>query len=162
MYPSDNFLAEYLLLNAGEKYTKAYNTLSAIHTLAKLNFSEFTHLPEWVDGSGMSHYNLINPTFLVQLLADMWKEKGNKILTYFPEGGRQGTIKNWYGPKAGQTPYVYAKTGTISNVYCLSGYLIAQSGNQYAFSIMVNNFLGGATPVRREIQRLLEQVRDGY
>jgi serine-type D-Ala-D-Ala carboxypeptidase/endopeptidase (penicillin-binding protein 4) len=162
MYPSDNFLAEYLLLNAGEKYTKTYNTLSAIDTLSKLHFSDFTNPPKWVDGSGMSHYNLINPTFLVQLLADMWKTKGNKIHTYFPEGGRQGTIKNLYGPKAGKTPYVYAKTGTISNVYCLSGYLIAQSGNQYAFSIMVNNFLGGATPVRREIQRLLEQVRDGY
>jgi D-alanyl-D-alanine carboxypeptidase/D-alanyl-D-alanine-endopeptidase (penicillin-binding protein 4) len=159
MYDSDNFLAEYMLLNAGEKVNGFYNTRLAIDTLSKLYFKGKPFLPKWVDGSGLSHYNLVNPTFITELLTDMWKEKGRSILMYFPAGGKQGTVKNWYGNPIGDKPYIYAKTGTLSNVYCLSGYMIGEKGETYAFSIMTNNFMGAATPIRREIQKFLEIMR---
>jgi serine-type D-Ala-D-Ala carboxypeptidase/endopeptidase (penicillin-binding protein 4) len=159
MYDSDNFLAEYLLLQSGEKLTGKFNSKIAIDTLSKLLFKEKMYPPKWVDGSGLSHYNQINPRFLVDLLRDLWKEKGMAITQYFPAGGKQGTVKNWYSAQPGKYPYIYAKTGTLSNVYCLSGYMIADSGKPYAFSIMVNNFLTSTTTIRKEIQKFLEVLK---
>ncbi len=161
MYDSDNFIAEQLLLQTGLKMTKIMNSSSAIDTIQKKYFLNKSNLPKWVDGSGLSHYNLMNPTFVNGLLVDMWKQHGSqKIIPFFPAGGLQGTLKSWYRNKEGKLPYVFAKTGTISNVYCLSGYLITNSNKPVAFSIMVNNFLGGSTPIKKEIETLLEFIRD--
>ena len=77
-----------------------------------------------------------------------------------PAGGERGTIKSWYGGK--EEPYVFAKTGTLSNKHCLSGYLKTKSGDVLIFSFMNNNYVGSSTPVKEEMQKVLEWIWENY
>ena len=66
-----------------------------------------------------------------------------------------GTIQSWYGKDEGE-PYVYAKTGTLRHVHCLSGYLVSASGKTYIFSFMHNNFPDKISELKEEMQTVLE------
>ena len=61
---------------------------------------------------------------------------GSRLL---PVGGQDGTLSTRFGgtPAAGR---VYAKTGSLSHVSALSGYIQRRDGNWVAFSILVNNY----------------------
>ena len=48
-------------------------------------------------------------------------------------------------PAAGN---VHAKTGSLTGASCLSGYVTVRDGTLYAFSLLLNNFPGGAAPAR--------------
>tara|TARA_R110000737_G_C14519089_1_gene475054 strand:- start:816 stop:1130 length:315 start_codon:yes stop_codon:yes gene_type:complete len=75
-------------------------------------------------------------------------------------GGQAGTIRRWY---AGETePYVFAKTGTLSGVHSLSGFIKTNSGKVLIFSFMHNNYPGFTNPIREQMQEVLEFVRDKY
>jgi D-alanyl-D-alanine carboxypeptidase/D-alanyl-D-alanine-endopeptidase (penicillin-binding protein 4) len=69
-----------------------------------------------------------------------------------------GTIRNWYGGQ--ESAYVYAKTGTLSNKHCLSGYLRTKSGRLLIFSFMHNNYVGSSTPVKEEMEKVLDWLRE--
>jgi D-alanyl-D-alanine carboxypeptidase/D-alanyl-D-alanine-endopeptidase (penicillin-binding protein 4) len=57
-----------------------------------------------------------------------------------PIAGVDGTLKNRLkGTKAQNN--LHAKTGTISNVSSISGYLRTSEGEMLAFSMIANNFL---------------------
>ncbi len=115
---------------------------------------------QWVDGSGLSRYNLFTPRALVEILALIYGQLSwNEITMIFPTGGVSGTLKNWY---PGNPPYVFAKTGTLSNNHCLSGYIKTNSDRILIFSFMNNNYLSPVSDVKREMQRVLEAVRDAY
>src|SRR5437899_9558248 len=47
-----------------------------------------------------------------------------------------------------------AKTGTLEGVTALSGYVAAISGERFAFSILVNDWQGRASPVVHSVDRL--------
>jgi serine-type D-Ala-D-Ala carboxypeptidase/endopeptidase (penicillin-binding protein 4) len=162
MHQSDNFIAEQLLLVcAGQKYGVMKQD-SIIRYAQKNLFADLPYPPKWVDGSGLSRYNLMTPHFLTALLQKMWKEYPQpRLLSFFPAGGVSGTIGNWYKGPNGK-PYVFAKTGSMSGVHCLSGYLVAKSGKTLVFSFMHNNFTGGSKAWKEEMQRVLERVRARY
>ena len=75
---------------------------------------------------------------------------GERLFHIFPAGGKSGTIEKWYGGKA--EPYVFAKTGTLSNKHCLSGYIKTESGRLLIFSFMHNNYVGSPEPVKKEME----------
>lgn len=157
---SDNFLAEQLLLMSSNHEGFRWDTDKFIQSIKLNDFKSFSNLPVWRDGSGLSRYNLVTPRSMTEVLILIKNEIGiEKAKSYLPAGGVSGTIKNWY--KADQ-PYVFAKTGTLSNVHCLSGYLETKSGKTLVFSIMNNNYTNGSTIVKKEMQRVLEMVRDRY
>jgi D-alanyl-D-alanine carboxypeptidase/D-alanyl-D-alanine-endopeptidase (penicillin-binding protein 4) len=82
-----------------------------------------------------------------------------KTLQYLPTGGESGTIKNFY--KADK-PYVFAKTGTLSNSVCLSGYLITKKGKKLIFSFMHNNYVIPSSELKKEMERILWQIHTSY
>ena len=93
------------------------------------------------DGSGLSRYNFLSPRQIVKILkgmrnsehSDTWKE-------IQPIAGVDGTLKNrMKGTKAEGN--VRAKTGTISNVRGLSGYLTTSAGEELVFSFLINGHL---------------------
>jgi serine-type D-Ala-D-Ala carboxypeptidase/endopeptidase (penicillin-binding protein 4) len=160
MQESDNFLAEHLLLQCAGILTDSLRTQIGIDYTQKKWFSTQKTPPIWVDGSGISSYNMQTPEFQVWLLRDLWKKYDKTRLTgIFPAGGVSGTIKNWYAGANGK-PYVFAKTGTIRHVHSLSGYLLTKKGKWVAFSFMHNNFAVSNTVYKQEMQRFLEKVRD--
>jgi D-alanyl-D-alanine carboxypeptidase/D-alanyl-D-alanine-endopeptidase (penicillin-binding protein 4) len=68
-------------------------------------------------------------------------------------------VKNWY--KA-DSPYIFGKTGSLSNNHCLSGYLITKSGKTLIFSFMNSNFVASTSDIRSNMQGILEYIRDNY
>jgi len=162
MYQSDNFIAEQMLLVcAGVKFDLLKQD-TLIKWMLDSSLTSLQQKPRWVDGSGLSRYNLMTPQSIAQVLLKIWKEQPRKrILSLFPAGGVNGTISDWYAGKDGK-PYVFAKTGGMSGVACLSGYLICKSGKVLIFSFMHNNFVGSSRDWKMEMQRLLEQARDRF
>jgi len=61
-----------------------------------------------------------------------------------------------------QAPYLFAKTGTLSNNCALSGYLITKKNKVLIFSVLANNYSTGATPVRKAVEKFLKWVRENY
>jgi D-alanyl-D-alanine carboxypeptidase/D-alanyl-D-alanine-endopeptidase (penicillin-binding protein 4) len=157
MEESDNFIAEHLLLGCGSVLRDSLSTTYVIDTLLSGLMSHLQPRPKWVDGSGLSRYNLMTPDMIIALLRDMYKGFGeSKIFSMLGHGGGKGTLKRFYNDQA--SPYVYAKTGTLSGVFCLSGYMIVRSGRRIAFSVMNNHFDNSASKARTDVQRLLKQV----
>lgn len=160
---SDNFLAEQLLLTAANQALGEQQTGRIIEYAKKNYFGSSPDPLLWFDGSGLSRYNLFTPRSMVYLLNEIYQLLPfERIQLIFPAGGVSGTIKNWYANETGKSPYIFAKTGTLSNVHCLSGYLVTNSGKVLIFSFMHNNYPGSSKSVKQEMQPILEFIRDTF
>lgn len=94
------------------------------------------------DGSGLSYHNLITAEMIVQLLEGMQHQTDVFPLFYesLPIAGVDGTIRN----RMKKTPAegnLRAKTGTISGVSSLSGYVQTLDGERLIFSMSMQNFI---------------------
>ncbi|MEO0333686.1 MAG: D-alanyl-D-alanine carboxypeptidase, partial [Bacteroidota bacterium] len=148
MQNSDNFIAEQLLLVCSSTQK---DTLSSEWTIDYVTENFLSGLPDepiWVDGSGLSRYNLQTPRSILTLLRKVDDELSDeRIKTIFAAGGVSGTIENWYGNPEGE-PYVFAKTGTLSNKHALSGFLFTRSGKKLIFSFMHNNYITSSSVLK--------------
>ena len=161
MHASDNFIAEQLLLLASSTLS---DTLSSSKTRNYILKNQLMHLqqpPRWVDGSGLSRYNLFTPESMVAVLSELYTDiSRERLFDFFPTGGVKGSLENWYAGNT--TPYIHAKSGSLGNNYCLSGYLITKSGKTLVFSFMNNHFKQPTTEVKRQMERIFEIIRDTY
>jgi D-alanyl-D-alanine carboxypeptidase/D-alanyl-D-alanine-endopeptidase (penicillin-binding protein 4) len=159
MHRSDNFYAEQSLLMVSNEVLGVMNDARIIDTLLKTDFKDLPHRPRWVDGSGLSRYNLFTPQDMVVILDKMQREFGmERIKAVFPTGGT-GTLGSYYRELAGQ---LYAKTGTLSGVVALSGYLYTRNNKLLIYSVLVNNHQASATAVRRAVEKFLISVRNSH
>ncbi|WP_372792658.1 D-alanyl-D-alanine carboxypeptidase [Lutibacter sp.] len=157
---SDNFIAEQLLLQVGKEVAKSYSVKAAIDYSLTNYLQDLPQKPRWVDGSGLSRYNLFSPNDFVFLLDKMYLEiPFSKLLNYFPAGGESGTLKKWYG---NEKPYVFAKTGSLSNNYNLSGYLITQKGTFLIFSYMNNHYQKSTSTIKSDIEKTLKTIYNHF
>ncbi|MEQ9404948.1 MAG: D-alanyl-D-alanine carboxypeptidase [Cyclobacteriaceae bacterium] len=158
MKASDNLIAEQLLIQAAWKngYSSIEPFIKHVRLIWLSELNDFV----WVDGSGLSRYNLIAPVDQVRLLKKSYEEFGlERIKNIMAVGGESGTIKKWYG---GEEPYIYAKTGTLSNNHNLSGFMKTRSGKWMIFSFMNNHYTVTTDEVKTAMQSLLENIRDTY
>lgn len=159
MHVSDNFLAEQLLvLSAGVQFD-TLDTQKIRNSILNNELSDLKQPPRWVDGSGLSRYNLFTPESFVHILSKLYQElPRERLFNLFPGRGLSEPLKN--RDTENTTPYIYAKTGSLGNNYCLSGYLLTKKGKTLIFSIMNNHFLKPTREVRDEVQALLETIRE--
>jgi D-alanyl-D-alanine carboxypeptidase/D-alanyl-D-alanine-endopeptidase (penicillin-binding protein 4) len=105
-----------------------------------------------VDGSGLSRQNLVRPRSLVRLLRYMWNHPEAEVSSAFydslPEGGRDGTLAYRFLGRSPARSNVRAKTGTLSNVSSLSGYVTSGAGAPLAFSVFCNHHMADGDQVR--------------
>jgi D-alanyl-D-alanine carboxypeptidase/D-alanyl-D-alanine-endopeptidase (penicillin-binding protein 4) len=161
MHQSDNFLAEQLMVLASSTLSDSLDVRLAIKHILENQLKNLKQKPRWVDGSGLSRYNLFTPESVVQVLDKMYASiPQERLFDFFPAGGVSGTLEDWY--LGDPEPYVYAKTGTLGNTHNLSGYLLTKSGKTLIFSFMNNHFRRSSVEVKENMQYLLEQLRDNY
>jgi serine-type D-Ala-D-Ala carboxypeptidase/endopeptidase (penicillin-binding protein 4) len=158
---SDNFIAEQLLLICSDALFEDLNSDQVIEYATDSLLNDLTDAPLWADGSGLSRYNLFTPRSIVYLLSKLYQDiPSERLFNIFPAGGVSGTITDWYAGNI--NPYVFAKTGTLSNNHCLSGYLITRSGKTLIFSFMHNNFKGSPKPFKVEMEKVLRDIYLNY
>ncbi|MFA7419384.1 MAG: D-alanyl-D-alanine carboxypeptidase/D-alanyl-D-alanine-endopeptidase [Melioribacteraceae bacterium] len=110
------------------------------------------------DGSGLSYYNLTTAELLSKVLVYMYNQENTTFDAFFnslPIGGVDGTLSNRYKNSQARGN-VFAKTGTISGVASLSGYIKTKKENWLAFSILVQNYVGSSTEARKIQDKLCE------
>ena len=150
---SINLIAEMVLYAMAEKYygkpATAKNGIKVINNFISL-IGMSPEKYNLVDGSGLSHYNLVSAELILEVLKYMYySEPGlyKVLVESFPIAGVDGTLaKRMNGTSAENN--VKAKTGTITGVSALSGYITSQSGRLIAFSILIENFARGTSTAR--------------
>jgi len=108
-----------------------------------------------VDGSGLSRLDLVTPSTVLRLLRHMYQSPvRDPWISILPVAARDGTLSARYGESAA-AGRVYAKTGTLSHVSALSGYLQRPDATWVAFAILVNNYGGRSTA---EIRGVIDRI----
>ncbi len=164
LQPSDNFIAEQLLLVTASEMGEPLNARAVIDSMKANHLKDMPDEPQWVDGSGLSRYNMFTPRSMIWLLQQINSEflTDQDLFALMPAGGESGTIKNWYGAPDEGEPYVFAKTGTLSNNHCLSGFVITESGSKLLFSFMNNHYVSSSSVVKQEMEQVLRYIRARY
>lgn len=159
MHRSDNFFAEQSLLMVSNELLGVMNDAKIIDTLLKTDFKDLPQKPRWVDGSGLSRYDLFTPQDFVFILNKMKTDFGmDRIKTILPTGN-DGTLE---GRFVRDSNYIFAKTGTLSGVVSLSGFLYTRKNKLLIFSVLVNNHNSSAGEVRRAVEKFVQGVREKY
>ncbi len=159
MHRSDNFFAEQTLLMVGNEKIGMMDDSKVIDTLLKLDMKGMPHQPRWVDGSGLSRYNMMTPQDFIWVLNKMKQEQPwERIKTIFPTGNT-GTLGGLY---KGYENKIFAKTGTLTGHVALSGFVITNQGKELIFSIMVNAHQSAAGTIRKHIEQFLTTVISEY
>ncbi len=131
---SDNFYAEQVLeMIHATRFP--YSNMTTMFDSLK-NILQLTNI-RWVDGSGLSRYNLITPINLAHAVIQLLHTKGYDTMTFFfpsPAKGDDRFLKPLTFP-------IFAKTGSMSGVRNLTGFLLNKHRQVIVFSILINNFI---------------------
>ena len=76
-------------------------------------------------------------------------------------GGVSGTLRNAYKTDHG-LPFVWGKTGSLSNNHNQSRYLITRKGKRLLFAYMNNNFTRSTTDIRGEMVRVITEIHNRF
>jgi D-alanyl-D-alanine carboxypeptidase/D-alanyl-D-alanine-endopeptidase (penicillin-binding protein 4) len=162
MKPSQNQIAETLLLTVGREL-RGVGTAEAgaavVDSLLRAWSLPANEL-RMADGSGMSRYNLTSPRLLAGLLAHMDRSASREVWrASLPIAGADGTLEN----RMREPPLrenVVAKTGTLTGVRALSGYLTTAGGEPVAFSILLDHHLRSASRADQMMEAALRAVAE--
>ncbi|WP_173918176.1 D-alanyl-D-alanine carboxypeptidase/D-alanyl-D-alanine-endopeptidase [Halobacillus sp. Marseille-Q1614] len=108
------------------------------------------------DGSGMSHVNNVPANEFSKLLYEVQeKDWFPAYLKSLPVAGDSdrfvgGTLRNRFDGTAAEGN-IQAKTGSITAVTSLSGYVTTKDGEELVFSIVLNNYLGSVRAIEDKI-----------
>ncbi|MEH1965605.1 MAG: D-alanyl-D-alanine carboxypeptidase/D-alanyl-D-alanine-endopeptidase [Nostoc sp.] len=157
---SNNLYAEALLRALAVKKPRGKNQTSADvglevvkASLTQLGVDPANYI--LVDGSGLSRRNLVTPEAFVQTLRGIARTPTAYIYrASLPVAGKSGTLKGRFQGTPAEG-IVQAKTGTLTGVISLSGYMNAPKYEPLVFSIIVNQSEQPATVVRQAIDEVV-------
>jgi D-alanyl-D-alanine carboxypeptidase/D-alanyl-D-alanine-endopeptidase (penicillin-binding protein 4) len=111
------------------------------------------------DGSGLSRNDYLAPDALIGLLTHIWRDERHreKFQSTLPQSATSGSLENRMKdtPAAGR---VWAKTGSMSNVRSLSGYLLTLDGEPLVFSIIANGYHVPSTRIEAAMDEALVRL----
>ncbi|WP_232697254.1 D-alanyl-D-alanine carboxypeptidase/D-alanyl-D-alanine endopeptidase [Brevibacillus daliensis] len=155
---SDNYYAEALLKTMGATKKKEGSSQSGLQVVRSyMDEAKIKERYQQSDGSGLSRFNLITPNQMTELLIHIQSEPFKDVFEKsLPIAGIDGSLKNRMKGTAAETKLI-AKTGSMSGVNTLSGYVTAQNGDKIAFSIMINGIYKSkyATDLQNAIGNIL-------
>ena len=159
MLRSDNFYADQIVLMASEQLFGKMDDAALLDSTKKLFFADLPQKMRWVDGSGLSRYNLNTPENYIAILQQMHAKFGEARVKNIFEKGGEGTISAYYKNFPGT---MYAKTGTLGGQVALSGFIYTPKQQKLYFSVLVANHMSpSSTQVRRAVETYLTKVTKG-
>jgi D-alanyl-D-alanine carboxypeptidase/D-alanyl-D-alanine-endopeptidase (penicillin-binding protein 4) len=133
------------VFQAGEKAALRWITAAGLDTCGM----------NWVDGSGLARINQMTPQFIVQMLQVMnhspWADDFRNSLAVM---GKTGTLRG-RGTGNGLVGQVWAKTGSMSGVRNIAGYMKTRTGKQVVFCIMANSTTRSSARLRYTEDQIL-------
>jgi D-alanyl-D-alanine carboxypeptidase/D-alanyl-D-alanine-endopeptidase (penicillin-binding protein 4) len=151
-----------------ETFLKSMARDGGIGTAENGRTAERTLLATWgvqpsdaviADGSGLSRYNLMTAQALVRVLGRVAADESMRepFMASLPIAGRDGTLSNRMRgtPAEGNAR---AKTGSLSNIRALSGYVRSADDELLAYSLIANNFGGSADLVERTMDTIVASL----
>jgi D-alanyl-D-alanine carboxypeptidase/D-alanyl-D-alanine-endopeptidase (penicillin-binding protein 4) len=111
------------------------------------------------DGSGLSRYDHVSPNALTWLLTYMYLDPthADHFRASLPVAGVAGTLSHRMASTAA-AGRVWAKSGSLSQVRGLSGYMLTKDDEPLVFSILVNGYRGSSAEVEAVMDRALARV----
>ena len=165
MKRSENLTAELMVKHIGAVVHDTVGTwingLLAIKSFLHDTVGIDTNTFRLSDGSGVSRYNYSSPDHFIKLLTWAYNNKllRDKFLNTFPIGGLDGTLEDRMKNEESVAKIV-AKTGTLSGVSCLSGYIFTIRGNPLAFSILINGYVDEVKLVRSLQDKIINALTE--
>lgn len=162
LHVSDNQFAEQVLFMISAERGDAQLDPAGIR---RMIIDSVLHYPatsaRWIDGSGLSRYNLFTPNVFIDLLGKIRaKVPLPRLFALLPAAGQSGTLRS-VGDTAKQ-PYIWAKSGSMTGVYNLSGYVQTRRGRLLYVSVMNNNFSQSVSEMRKRTAELLRQIHEQF
>ena len=155
LHDSDNGIAESLLLMISKEIFDEFSTDKAINYFKNKWRGQLSDSLFWVDGSGVSRYNMFTPRTITSILKMITLEiSRNEIEEFFPKSYNLNTSSP-YSDLSG----VFAKTGSLKHNHNLSGYIFKQNGELLTFSIMVNHYDKSKIDTQKGISQLLKKIK---
>jgi D-alanyl-D-alanine carboxypeptidase/D-alanyl-D-alanine-endopeptidase (penicillin-binding protein 4) len=160
-HESVNLFAEHLLKELGKIYKNNGSTAAGIEVLYKfLEDSGINTGGMYIeDGSGMSPMDAVTSGGLADLLLFM-RRKGkyfNEFYASLPDAGKEGTLTNYFKNPVFDSN-LKAKSGSMTRVRSYAGYFKTMSGNEMAFSIIINNYSGPSQKIIAGIEEILKET----
>lgn len=144
---SDNLYAESMFYqiaaSTGNRPATARDARSVIRQLvSKVGLNPANY--QFADGSGLSLYNYVSPELEVRFLRYAFSNAiiYNHLYQALPIAGRDGTLRSRMQGSFTRGN-VHAKTGTVTGISSLCGYLTAANGHHICFSIINQGLLHG-------------------
>jgi D-alanyl-D-alanine carboxypeptidase/D-alanyl-D-alanine-endopeptidase (penicillin-binding protein 4) len=148
MHESDNQTAEVLIRTLGLKEYQIGSAKYGIKSIKGFLFDRVkidTSSLRMADGSGLSRYNLLSVHQVINLLSYMNHSPQNETFkNSLPNGGKKGSRLENRMISPGEK--IKAKTGSLSGISSLSGYINSKSLGPLAFSIIINGYIGSSDP----------------
>lgn len=157
---SINLFADHLLFEIGAKESGKANWENGIEAVKNFWNKKglATKYISLYDGSGLSHFNAVSANFFDQILRIMYQSKySNEFIASLPVAGISGTLKT-FGRNSDLQGNWKAKTGSMTGVRTYCGYLKTKSGNEYAITILINNYYCSSSVVNNKLLILLNQL----
>ena len=133
---SENLYAELFLREVGHgQRREGLDAMKAFLADAAIDAGD----TNFEDGSGLSRLTLVTPHAIAQLLAWMYRSPNRDTwISLLPIGGYDGSLAHRFQAQA-IAQVIHAKTGSLSHVNSLSGYVLQPEHHAVVFSIAVNN-----------------------
>ena len=114
------------------------------------------------DGSGLSRRNRVTAEFVTAWLDSFHDDP--RLRTIFVEslarGGEEGSLESRFQKWGGRSARVDAKSGYLTGVSGLSGFVTDEDGKRWAFSILCNGFRGSSRPAKRLQEAIVTAIAD--
>lgn len=165
--PSDNLYADSLFLHAATKLHGTPLNWQEAQPVIKQFLQDQTginmHHATLIDGSGLSRNDLLTPKQTVDLLSYLYYHfpLAYEYIAALPISGQDGTLQRRLR-KPGQQGFIRAKTGTMTGVVGLSGYLYTANAHTLAFSMFINRTKGTKPAVSGQYRPLLDALCDYF
>ena len=163
MNKSDNLTAELFIKTIGRHNTTPGSWKSGLDSVKSLLASSAlidTSQMRIADGSGVSRYNLTSAKQLTTFLGWVYESQyKNDFISTLPGGGKHnGTLERRLKTEGN---YVKAKTGGLSGVSNLSGYVFSPRYGPVAFSLLMSGYRGSSQPYRNLQDAIIKQLLYG-